>query len=61
MNSGAFEFVYPRLMRVARELGFDREIKYVGRQAIATCAVGSSELHKKESSELKEWVTGLMK
>jgi 2-oxoglutarate dehydrogenase complex dehydrogenase (E1) component-like enzyme len=60
LNSGAFDFVYPRLVRIARELGLNESIEYVGRRALATTAVGSSELHKKESAELTEWIKKLI-
>lgn len=55
MNSGAFEFVYPRITRVLNDLKLG-QLTYVGRRALATTAVGSSELHKKESAELAEWI-----
>jgi len=45
MNSGAFEFVYPRIGRVLKDLNLG-EVIYVGRRALATTAVGSSEMHK---------------
>jgi hypothetical protein len=40
MNSGAFEFVYPRITRVLKDLNLG-ELTYVGRRAIAASAVGS--------------------
>lgn len=36
-------------------------LTYVGRRALATTAVGSSELHKKESAELAEWIKKVAK
>jgi 2-oxoglutarate dehydrogenase complex dehydrogenase (E1) component-like enzyme len=38
--------VQNRINRVLKKLGFKNSIKYVGRRALATTAVGSSELHK---------------
>lgn len=55
LNSGAFEFVSPRITRVLNELNLG-QLTYVGRRALATTAVGSSELHKKESADLAEWI-----
>jgi hypothetical protein len=40
MNSGAFEFIYPRITRVLKDLNL-KELTYVGRRAIAASAVGS--------------------
>jgi 2-oxoglutarate dehydrogenase E1 component len=45
-NMGAWFFVEPRL----RELGFD--VKFIGRDASASPATGSLELHKREQREL---------
>jgi len=33
-------------------LSIKKELKYVGRRAVAATAVGSSELHKKETADL---------
>ena len=60
MNSGAFEFVYPRITRVLKDLNLG-EVTYVGRRAIAASAVGSGEYHKKETSELSEWIKKITK
>jgi 2-oxoglutarate dehydrogenase E1 component len=45
-NMGAWFFVEPRL----RDLGFD--VKYIGRDASASPATGSLEIHKREQREL---------
>jgi 2-oxoglutarate dehydrogenase E1 component len=45
-NMGAWFFVEPRL----RELGYD--VKYIGRDASASPATGSLEIHKREQREL---------
>lgn len=43
-----------------KKLGFTNAVRYVGRRAIATTAVGSSELHKKEVEELNAWIKKLI-
>ena len=60
VNSGAFSFVLPRLERIIRSVGLHRELKYVGRRGISTTAVGSGEIHKKESAALLEWVQSII-
>lgn len=60
MNSGAFDFIYPRVTRVLNDLNLG-QLTYVGRRALATTAVGSSELHKKESAELADWIKKVSK
>lgn len=60
MNSGAFDFVNPRITRVLNDLNLGH-LTYVGRRALATTAVGSSELHKKESAALAEWIKKVAK
>ncbi|MSU79388.1 MAG: 2-oxoglutarate dehydrogenase E1 component [Gemmataceae bacterium] len=45
-NMGAWSFIEPRL----RQLGLD--VKYVGRDASASPATGSLEIHKREQNEL---------
>ncbi len=47
-NNGAWSFMEPRL----REMGY--EVKYVGRDASASPATGSSQVHKREQKELVE-------
>lgn len=47
MNGGAYSFVERRFARILKNLGFKNNLKYVGRRAVATTAVGSAELHKK--------------
>jgi 2-oxoglutarate dehydrogenase E1 component len=59
-NGGAFQFVQNRINRVLDELSIKHEVKYVGRRAISAAAVGSSELHKKESAELAKWISSLI-
>lgn len=49
INGGAYYFADRRINRILKNLNFTKELKYVGRRAIATTAVGSSELHKKET------------
>ena len=46
INGGSFYYAERRISRVMRKLGVKSDIKYVGRRAIATTAVGSVELHK---------------
>jgi 2-oxoglutarate dehydrogenase complex dehydrogenase (E1) component-like enzyme len=60
MNSGAFEFVYPRIGRVLKDLKLG-EVIYVGRRSLATTAVGSSEMHKTELHDLTEWIKKISK
>jgi 2-oxoglutarate dehydrogenase E1 component len=45
-NGGAFQFAENRINRVLGEHGL-KEVRYVGRRAVAATAVGSSELHKR--------------
>jgi 2-oxoglutarate dehydrogenase complex dehydrogenase (E1) component-like enzyme len=45
--------------RVLGELGL-KEVKYVGRRAVAATAVGSSELHKREATQLAEWIKDII-
>ena len=47
LNGGSYFFVESRINRVLRNLGVKKEIRYVGRRAIAATAVGSGELHKR--------------
>lgn len=56
MNGGAFYFVDRRINRILKHVGIKNELKYVGRRAIAASAVGSSELHKKETEDLSNWI-----
>lgn len=56
MNGGAFYFVERRIARVIKNLGIDSQVNYVGRKAISATAVGSVEMHKKETAELGEWI-----
>jgi 2-oxoglutarate dehydrogenase complex dehydrogenase (E1) component-like enzyme len=48
--------VEPRIRRVLRNVGIEKEMKYVGKRAISSTAVGISELHKRECEELMKWV-----
>jgi 2-oxoglutarate dehydrogenase complex dehydrogenase (E1) component-like enzyme len=41
---------------VIKNLGIDSQVNYVGRKAISATAVGSVEMHKKETAELSEWI-----
>jgi len=41
-------------------LSIEKELKYVGRRAIAATAVGSSEIHKKETADLSQWINSLI-
>ena len=53
MNGGAYSYAEPRLARVIRELGFEnQDIICHARRAVASTAVGSSELNGHESKTL---------
>ena len=56
VNGGAFYFVERRIARVIKNLGIDSQVNYVGRKAVSATAVGSVEMHKKETAELGEWI-----
>lgn len=38
----------------------EKEIKYVGRRAVAATAVGSAEIHKKEGENLNNWIKKIL-
>lgn len=59
-NGGAYQFVQPRISRILSNLSISAPLRYVGRRAVAATAVGSSELHKRETSELSSWVKDLI-
>ena len=59
-NGGPYQFVENRVNRVLGTLGVSRELRYVGRRAIACPAVGSVELHKIEEQQLTDWIKELI-
>lgn len=60
MNSGAYAFVEPHLLRILSETNHGT-LTYVGRRALAMTAVGSSELHSKESKELTDYLLSVVR
>ena len=60
LNGGAYQFVANRIGRVLTEVGCKGRLEYVGRRAIANTAVGSVELHKREATELNEWIRDII-
>ena len=60
INGGAFYYVERRIARVMNNLEIKSDVKYVGRRAVATTAVGSVELHKNEASQLTQWISDLI-
>ncbi len=51
-NMGAWRFLQPLISYAMLELGFKSEIKYIGRQATASTAVGSHAIHSHEQEAL---------
>lgn len=50
-NQGAYVFVAPRLQHLINSLNV-KELKYVGRRALSTSAVGNSKTHKAELEKI---------
>jgi 2-oxoglutarate dehydrogenase complex dehydrogenase (E1) component-like enzyme len=60
MNSGPYMFVEPHISRILKELN-KKDLKYAGRRSLAMTAVGSSEIHSRESKQLTEFLLQLIK
>ena len=56
LNGGAYQFVASRIQRALSAVGWKGDLGYVGRRAVSATAVGSVELHKRETAELNEWI-----
>lgn len=51
-NQGAWPHVMPRLQRVLRDMGYTREVSYVGREPSEVPAVGVPKVHAQEVARL---------
>jgi 2-oxoglutarate dehydrogenase E1 component len=51
-NFGAYSFVQPRVNMILRELGFNRELEYVGRKISGSSSTGIGWLHVQEIEDI---------